>query len=295
MDNHEVIGKLKGIRMNILGYKIALLFVGLFYLIYFFLPEWMIREDERMTIITCVMIIITVPIVTIGVSGVTKLKEQSKELYNDLLSSMIEYAYYEQDRGFTDLEVGTFGIIKIGNIYYSNNYFQGHYKGVGVRQADVIIQNETYIDEKSRITKYFDGRIFEFRTDKITAQNIKVFSRGYESWLNISDRRVDVDDLLFNDNFDVFSADPTEAQEILTQEMREHLLILQNQNRSIGFRFGEGKFVVAINGTRPFDVNSIDKIMYDKDMVIAIEEIQIIKDLIDGLGIGHKYIMCEDE
>lgn len=295
MDNHEVIGKLKGIRMNLLGYKIALLFVGLFYLIYFFLPEWMIREDERMTIITCVMIIITVPIVTIGVSGVTKLKEQSKELYNDLLSSMIEYAYYEQDRGFTDLEVGTFGIIKIGNIYYSNNYFQGHYKGVGVRQADVIIQNETYIDEKSRITKYFDGRIFEFRTDKITAQNIKVFSRGYESWLNISDRRVDVDDLLFNDNFDVFSADPTEAQEILTQEMREHLLILQNQNRSIGFRFGEGKVVVAINGTRPFDVNSIDKIMYDKDMVIAIEEIQIIKDLIDGLGIGHKYIMCEDE
>ena len=77
--------------------------------------------------------------------------------------------------------------------------------------------------------------------------------------------------------------------------MREHLLILQNQNRSIGFRFGEGKVVVAINGTRPFDVNSIDKIMYDKDMFIAIEEIQIIKDLIDGLGIGHKYIMCEDE
>ncbi|MBQ9936590.1 MAG: DUF3137 domain-containing protein [Lachnospiraceae bacterium] len=294
MDNREVIGKLKGIRMNILGYRIALLFVGLFYLIYFFLPE-RVMEDERMTILTYVMIIITGPVVAIGVSGATKLKGKSKELYNDLLSSMIEYAYYEQDRGFTDIEVGTFGIIKIGNIYYSNNYFQGHYKGVGVRQADVIIQKETYIDEKSSITKYFDGRIFEFTTDKITAQNVKVFSRGYESWLNINDRRVDVDDLFFNDNFDVFSAEPSEAQEILTREMIEHLLILQNQNRSIGFRFGVGKVFVAINGTRQFDVNSIDKIMYDKDFVIAKEGIQLIKDLIDGLGIGHKYIMCEDE
>lgn len=294
MDNHEVIRKLKGIRMNILGYRIALLLVGLFYLIYFLLPE-RIKEDEIMTIITYIMIIITGPIVAIWVSGPAKQKEKSKELYDDLLSSMIEHAYYEQDRGFTDIEVGTFGIIKIGNIYYSNNYFQGHYKGVGVRQADVIIQNETYIGEKSSITKYFDGRIFEFRTDKITAQNVKIFSRGYESWLNINDRRVDVDDFLFNDNFDVFSAEPTEAHEILTQEMIEHLLILQNQNRSIGVRFGEGKVIVAINGTRQFDVNSIDKIRYDKDFVIAREGTQLIKDLIDGLGIGHKYIMCEDE
>lgn len=293
MDTKEIIRKLKNIRIKIWAYRLMLVFIGVFYLVYVVASDWF-REDERLTIFVYCMIVLTGPAVAIGVSRAGQLKKKSKELYNDLLSSKIDYAYYEQDRGFTDLEVGTFGIIKIGNIYYSNNYFQGHYKGVGVRQADVIIHNETYIDEKSRITKYFDGRIFEFRTDKITAQNIKVFSRGYESWLNISDRRVDVDDLFFNDNFDVFSADPSEAQEILTPKMIEHLLILQNQNRSIGFRFGEGKVFVAINGTRPFDVYGIDKIMYDKDFVIAKEGIQIIIDLIEGLGIGDQYIMCED-
>ena len=125
----------------------------------------------------------------------------------------------------------------------------------------------------------------EFTIDKITANNVKVFSKGYDSRLDIKDSRVDIDNLFFNDNFDVFAPEPSEAQELLTNEMIEHLLILQNRNRSIGVRFDERLVYVAINGARPFEVASMDDVSYEEKIAVMKAEIQIAIDLIEGLGL----------
>ncbi|MBO5387840.1 MAG: DUF3137 domain-containing protein [Lachnospiraceae bacterium] len=199
--------------------------------------------------------------------------------------SMIDCSIYESERGFTDTEFNYFEIAKLDKKYYSNNFFKGTYKGVDIRQADVVIYREDYINDNWETTTYFDGRILEFTIDKITANNVKVFSKGYDSRLDIKDSRVDIDNLFFNDNFDVFAPEPSEAQKLLTNEMIEHLLILQNRNRSIGVRFDERLVYVAINGARPFEVASMDDVSYEEKIAVMKAEIQIAIDLIEGLGL----------
>ncbi len=283
METNERGKTLIAITIKIIAYRMIPFIVGAF-LVLFIAKFLMIKEEIKVCLIFGVFVVSIFAFLE-GEKGIKKLKEKCKKLYDIELEKMIDYPYYEAERGFKDIVVGTFGIIKLGSMFYSNNYFQGIYKGVSFRQADVVIQGRSYSDNDDSLIQYFDGRIYEIRSDKIKAQNVKVFSRGYDSRLNVYDYRVDVDNLLFNDNFDVFAPEPSEVQALLTNEMMEHLLILQNRNKSIGFRFAEGLVYVAINGTRPMDLENIDLIGFNKKLAIMKEEIQIAIDLIEGLGL----------
>ena len=243
-----------------------------------------LRADIKVYIIVGILVITLNAVLKVE-KIIDKLEGQHRRQYGIVLCGDIDSTYYEQERGFIIEDVRIFDITKIGNVFYSDNYFQGNYKGVEFRQADVIINSETCKVEDNTVTKYFDGRMFEFKSDKSNVQNVKVFSKGYDSRLDVNDDRVDFEDLLFNDTFDVYAPDPAEVQEILTNEMIEHLLILQNRNRSIGFRFAKGVVYVGVNGTRPFDIEAKNKICYDRELAIAKQEIQITLDLIEGLGL----------
>ena len=278
--------KFSNVTKKIIAYRMTPMVVCAF-LVVFIAKYLMIMEEIKVCLIFGIFAI-GIFVFLEGEKRIEKLKEKCNRLYETELTKMLHYPHYESNRGFKDIEVATFGIIKLGNIYYSNNYFQGIYKGVSIRQADVVIHKEDIEYNLGEVTKYFDGRMYEFRSKKITDENVKIFSKGYESWLSIKDDRVDIDNLLFNDNFDVFSPKPSEAQALLTNELIEHLLILQNRNRSIGFRFGEGRVIVAINGTRPFDIEGMDMMNYAEKMDIIKAEIQIAIDLVEGLGLGNE-------
>ncbi len=303
MGTRDMVKELEGIRKSMFFFNVFPIVVGVFVLITYAIPL-QVRRDPSAPGVTFQVIAFTGVAFAMFRTRVSKLKDKHRELYkneftNAVLSTIIDNAWYEWNRGFTDIEVGTFGIIKMGNMYYSEDYLSGSYKGVKVRQADVIIHNEECTDEECteedcRVTKYFDGRIFEFIANDISVQNVKVFSRGYNSWLSIGDIRVDIDNLLFNDYFDVFSLEPSEAIEILTNEMIEHLLILQNKYKSIGIRFGEGKVIVAINGINAFNGDYYTKISYDEECALMKQEVQVIIDLIEGLGLIKKEAIHEE-
>lgn len=216
---------------------------------------------------------------------VEKVKERCEFLCEREWCSMLDCSIYVPERGFSDIEFNTFGIIKLDQKYYTKNLFKGTYRGVGVRQADVVVYRDDYKNDNWETTTYFDGRILEFTVKKTTANNVKVFSKGFDSRLDINDSRVDVDRLFFNDNFDVFAPDTSEAQEFLTDKLMGHLQVLQNMNRSIGVRFDERLVYVAINGTRPFEVAGMNDISYNEKIAIMKNEIQIAIDLIEGLGL----------
>ncbi len=283
MGNKELAEELKKISNKIFAYRMIPFSVGVILLLgLVFFPG---IDEEIKLYIGAFIIFLTIMAVANAEGKIGKLQEERNKVYNRSLSSMIRYAHYEPERGFEQLEVGTFGIIKLGKDYYSENYFQGHYKEVGLRQADVVIYGDSNYSENADIINFFDGRIYEFRTDKISVQNVKVFSKGYDSRLNVSEYRVDVDNLLFNDNFDVYAPEPSEVAEVLTNEMMEHLLILQNRYKSIGFRFGEGKVIVAINGLKVFFG---DNAKNSVELAIMQEETRISIELIEALGLVTK-------
>lgn len=216
---------------------------------------------------------------------VEKVKERCEFLCEREWCSMLDCSIYVPERGFSDIEFNTFGIIKLDQKYYTKNLFKGTYRGVGVRQADVVVYRDDYKNNNWETTTYFDGRILEFTIKKTTANNVKVFSKGFDSRLDINDSRVDVDRLFFNDNFDVFAPDTSEAQEFLTDKLMGHLQVLQNMNRSIGVRFDERLVYVAINGARPFEVAGMEDVSYEEKIAVMEAEIQIAIDLIEGLGL----------
>ena len=272
--------ELKKISNKIFAYRMVPFSVGV--IIFLILVVFPGINEEIKLYIGAVIFVLTIIAVANAEGKIRELREERNRVYNRSLSSMIRYAHYEPERGFDILEVGTFGIIKLGKDYNSVNYFQGHYKEVGLRQADVVIYGDSNYSENADIINFFDGRIYEFKTDKISVQNVKVFSKGYDSRLNVSDYRVDVDNLLFNDNFDVYAPEPSEVAEVLTSEMMEHLLILQNRYKSIGFRFGEGKVIVAINGLKVFFGDNAENSV---ELAIMQEEARISIELIEALGL----------
>lgn len=246
-----------------------------------------IDEEIKMYLIFGV-IFIGILVVAHVESKIGDLDEERHDIYNDALETMIDYPHYEPERGFTNIDVITFGIIKLGKIFNSENYFQGIYKGISARMADVVIYGDSNDEDDCDVINYFDGRIYEFRSDKINVQNVKVFARGYNSRLNISDKRVDVDNLIFNEIFDVYAPEPSEVAEILTNEMIENLLKIQYKHKSIGFRFDKGKVYVAIHGLKIMYGDDQGKGDYIPELAIIREEIKVVKDLVEGLGLVNE-------
>ncbi len=283
METNERVKKLKAITNKIIAYRMIPFMVGAF-LVLFIAKFLMIIEEIKLCLILGVFVASIFAFLE-GEKKIEKLKEKQELLIEREWCSMLDYSLYEPERGFTDIEFNTFGIIKLDQKYYSNNYFKGTYKGVGVRQADVVVYRDDYKNDNWETTTYFDGRILEFTTDKFTAKNIKVFSKGFDSRLDINESRVDIDKLYFNDNFDVFAQKPSEAQEFITDELMGHLLAFQNRNRSIGVRFDERLVYVAINGVRPFDLESMNDMSYEGKVAIMKNEVQIAIDMIEGLGL----------
>lgn len=283
METNERVERLRDITKMIIAYRAVPFLVGGF-LIVFIAKNHGIIEDIKMYLIFGILIIMIFVVLEVE-KRIEKLKERCEFLCEREWCSMLDCSIYEPERGFSDIEFNTFGIIKLDQKYYTKNLFKGTYRGVGVRQADVVVYRDDYKNDNWETTTYFDGRILEFTTKKITANNVKVFSKGFDSRLDINDSRVDVDKLFFNDNFDVFAPDPSEAQEFLTDKLMGHLQVLQNMNRSIGVRFDERLVYVAINGARPFEVAGMEDVSYEEKIAVMEAEIQIAIDLIEGLGL----------
>lgn len=283
MEKRERVEKLNSLTQKIIAYRMIPFMVAAI-IVVFIAKVLLINEVIKVYLIIGVLVLFIFAFLACEKS-VEKVKERCEFLCEREWCSMLDCSLYEPERGFSDIEFNTFGIIKLDQKYYSNNYFKGTYKGVGVRQADVVIFRDDYKNDNWETTTYFDGRVLEFTTDKITANNVKIFSKGFDSRLDINDSRVDVDRLFFNDNFDVFAQDPSEVQEFLTDKLMGHLQVLQNMNRSMGVRFDERLVYVAINGARPFEVASMEDVSYEEKIVVMKTEIQIAIDLIEGLGL----------
>ncbi len=283
MEKRERVEKLNSLTQKIIAYRMIPFMVAAI-IVVFIAKVLLINEVIKVYLIIGVLVLFIFAFLECE-KRVEKVKERCEFLCEREWCSMLDCSIYEPERGFSDIEFNTFGIIKLDQKYYSNNYFKGTYKGVGVRQADVVIYRDDYKNDNWETTTYFDGRVLEFTTDKITANNVKIFSKGFDSRLDINDSRVDVDKLFFNDNFDVFASDPSEVQEFLTDKLMGHLQVLQNMNRSIGVRFDERLVYVAINGARPFEVASMEDVSYEEKIAVMETEIQIAIDLIEGLGL----------
>ena len=294
MGAHEIMQKLEALRKKVYFYNMfpMIAIVGLMIFLFVRMMNGGLYSGSIIMSTFFPFIIIVVIVAGVNSSG-KKVKLEYKQLYKDtfvntILKSMLEDVSYDWRGGFSEMDVATFGVVKIGNIFKSEDYLSGSYKGVNFRQADVTIKHETGSGDDRQVTTYFDGRMFEFKFDGKSVQNVKVFSSAYKSWLNLRGENVELEDIQFNKSFDVFSLEPLDAFYLLTPQMMERISNLHRRYNNIGFRFGEGRLCVAINGPDAFDGDYRKKLSYPEEYARVKQEVQVIIDIIEMIGLMQK-------
>lgn len=223
-------------------------------------------------------------------SQVPFLKKDYRDLYKNTfvistLNSMLDDVEYDWHMEFSALELMKFGTIKIGNRIKCEDYISATYKGVKFRQADVVIKNETGSGHNRNVQTYFSGRMFEFDFSSKAVANVKVFSKSYISYLNLTGEEVEMEDVDFNRRFNVFSLNALEAFYILTPQMMEKLTAINRQYPNIAFRFAPGKLYVGIVTDDSFDVGVTKKLSYPEEHAKIKKDVQVIIDIIEMIDL----------
>lgn len=223
-------------------------------------------------------------------SGRKRLEERFVDLYKEsfvttVINSFIEGTTYKDHRGFSEMDVATFGLVRVGNTFKSEDLICGSYKGVDFRQADVNIQNVVQVKDEKRIEQYFGGRMFEFTYTGKYVQNVKVFSKNFKITLNLDAPIIDLESVDFNNAFDVYTLEPVDAFYILTPQVMERLVRLQRRYNNIAFRFGDKRVCVAIDGINSFEPDYRRKISYLEEKERIKGEFNVITEMIELLGL----------
>lgn len=218
------------------------------------------------------------------------LRKEYRDLYKNtfvksMLSSMLDDVEYDWHMGFTEIDVMGFGIIKMGNLFQSEDYIRASYKGVNFRQADVIIKHETGSGKNQRVQTYFSGRMFEFDFSSKSVANVKVFSKQYNSHLNLEDFKLETENVAFNKNFKVYSTNAHDAFYILTPHMMEKLMAITKRYATVAFRFAPGKLYVGIVTDDSFDNKVGKKLSYPEEQDKIKKDVQVIIDIVEMIDL----------
>lgn len=223
-------------------------------------------------------------------SNVPFLKQQYTTLYKEtfvvsVLKTMLDDVKYDCNDGFTEFDIMQSGLIKIGNQLSSEDYLSGSYKGVKFRQADVDSINETWNGEEKETVTYFSGRLIEFEYPLKLTSSVKVLSNYFTTYLSLPSEIIDMEDVEFNDEFNVYALDAHEAFYILTPPLIEKLKYIKKYCNIFAFNFAQGKIYFALQNKKVFEIEYKDSISYVDEQDRMKQDVQTIIDAVNMLGL----------
>ncbi|MHB8128034.1 MAG: DUF3137 domain-containing protein [Mobilitalea sp.] len=196
-------------------------------------------------------------------TGCMKLYKDYKAYFKSLLVEVpfrkaFDQVIYDVDLGFEQEIIEKTDMMSLGNRYYTNDYVQGNYKAVKFERADVKIQMHVGSGKHSHTTTYFHGRWLIFEFNKEFHFDLQIIGKGfnYSKKNRIADKeerrhRIEMEDINFNENFEVFGQDDHEAFYILTPQFMAVLQTMRvNMDGSFMFGFVDNQLHIAINNDK---------------------------------------------
>jgi hypothetical protein len=205
---------------------------------------------------------------------------------------------YKYGQGFDKERIDATDMILIGNRYYSNDYVQGFYKNVRFERADVKIQNHVSTGKTSYTVTYFNGRWLIFDFNKEFHFDLQIIGNGFEYaqknksiFTGAQDRRhkIELEDIIFNENFQVLGQDYHEAYYILTPHFMGVLKELYDTvDGALMLGFTDNRLHVAVNTKKDAMESSVfGSIEPDEAESDVQNEINTIMNLIDSLDLDR--------
>jgi len=283
MEAKTVIKKLEKMRIKIkVLYAISIL---MFILIVTVMAVATITEKSipKSFLLGLVLCIIMSFFTSINKKTIKKFKILYKETFvYDLLYSMLDDVDYRPWQGLEPRNVAESGLIKLGNIYGSDDVLFASYRGIRFCQADV---ESRFVDENKRKSAkiYFSGRLLCFDYTYKNVNDVKVLDKNFESKIEELGNKVLLENIEFNNIFNVYSIDEEDAFYVLTPHFMEKMMSIQERYKNVAFRFTNHRLYVAISAEHAFDTPGKKKIKYDVEMARVKKHIQVVIDIVDAM------------
>ncbi|MDI6452717.1 DUF3137 domain-containing protein [Peloplasma aerotolerans] len=223
----------------------------------------------------------------LGASAMTgmlkKLSNHFKNVYvREVLDKLIPGCKYEPERGLESSYVYDSKILKREDRYHSEDYLEGYISGKHFISADVHLRDVRRSGKSTTVVTVFQGRFFEIEFNKKFENDVYIMpNRTLLFGLFEGMKRVELEYIVFNQTFDVFSKDQHSAFYLLKPRFMEKLLEFSNIAKRTMFGFRAKKVMIALD-TR---VDSFDlKMFKDIDTQFFDEikkEVKLIEDLIE--------------
>ena len=237
------------------------------------------------------MTIAVLAVVIVAKNGGFKGNADFKALYKsvfveDVLSRKFQNVFYSWKVGFPDVAVRSFNLVRMGNRFKSEDYICATYKDVKFETSDVLIQQHTSTGKSSHTTTYFQGRMFVFYMPRTIQASVRITPDAF-IFHPSSDRksdRLDMENVFFNKQFDVYASDPHYAFYLLTPAMMEKILYLKGKYGYVILNFEGDRVFAAIPYIKDtFDADMSRAIDYPTDRAKAEAEANVICDLMEVL------------
>ena len=216
------------------------------------------------------------------------------------LNSVFTDLNYEPEKGINESVIRNTQMMYMGDRYSSNDYISAKYKNVGIKQADVHIEEEhrtTDSDGRTRTTwvTIFRGRWMIFDFNKNFKANIQVSQKGFgnsriNNWGNkLKYKKVMLEDQLFNDQFRTYAQNEHEAFYILTPSLMEKIKSLAKTiNGKILLCFVDNRLHVGIQNNKDSFEHSIFKKINENKVIEEIsKDIKLITSFVDELDLEN--------
>ncbi len=215
--------------------------------------------------------------------------EYKKNIAEPILKQFFGEFQYRPSQGFSSKELSDFqllsGFSRRLESVISEDYIEGVYKGVGYRQADVKEKKRADDSELLAETERLHGRISVYQFQKNLNGHIVIKSQGSTHVDVRNMKKVEMENILFNRKFDVYTTNEQMAYYLLTPQFMEYLLNL-DVRRETAFRFSGNNIVLfrnGINGIFEADMSQPLDIQYEIGK--SYNELKEILDFVDVLNL----------
>lgn len=226
---------------------------------------------------------IPIPLFIISQLKFKKLSVLFKEHYiQPEIAKLIEDAVFLPKEGLTKEFVYSSGILKKEDRFSSEDYLEGTIKSRKFKSSDIHLQDVRSNGKTTTVVTVFQGRFFEIEFDKKFENDVFVFPNFLHRYsLGRGMELIDVESIIFNKKFDVFSKDQQSAFYLLKPRFIEKLLEFHDIHKRVFYGFKDNKAYIAIDTRKDaFDLKMFKHI--DEHFFKEIKlEIKLIEDLID--------------
>ena len=213
---------------------------------------------------------------------------------------------YFPDKGLDYGVIANTRMMDMGDRYSSNDYFEGKYKNVNVKQADVHIEEEQQTTDSDGHTTttwvtIFEGKWMIFDFNKTFTANVQVSQKGFgnsrvNNWGEKNKyKKVEMEDAESNKMFRIYAQNEHDAFYILTPSLMEKI---KNLARTVSGKlllcFINNELHIGLyNYKDSFEHSVYKKIDEEKINDDISKEIKIITNFVDELDLDNSLFRRE--